>query len=650
MPALDRYIPPVPQEFDTAAANGLDAGSGFKLEFFASGTTTPKDTYSDKNRNTPNSNPVVADSAGRFGSIFMGTGSYRVVLKDADDVTIWTRDDVAGGYATEVSEALASANVTGFLGAIGSYDLVANHADGPTAADTAYAAGVPLYVKNGETAYLTCDPTNGDDIQQMFEWFSSCKKDEGGTFYILLADGEHEVSTGILMERPGLTIDFRASGSPDAVTATAITSALVVDTTYRATVTVSTALPDQVIVGSPIGMQNIQGDNDALAFNGGQVVQSIAGDRLSFTYDFFSPAGAPTDPSALDNTAINGMTPNQVLCPQAWLVCDENGWDGGTQEGFIALRGGAKCAIQDIGFVFDGTAAGDDHMIAVRDTGSFIHIVQDCVFAGAGDKVIRQTFGAGSFINRSCIGGAFKARVAIDLAVGCSGTVVRCSLGGFSNQICNVGASSGISFTSCCGGASTTGIQIPNSGAGAGVLYSLSQFGHCVSGLYAQNGCINVTENAASILTGMTHAQRSVDDAGKIVGEATFSNNTNNITVDNTTYTPTLSNTTNIDSSTAVQCRYQKRDRKIYVFGRVSVTPTAASNTLTELGISLPVASNFADTKDLVGNAAAHQLSAAGSVVMDLIADTTNDRALLSFYSASTSAHTIHFRFEYQVI
>jgi len=89
---MTRFINPVQSAFDT---NG-DPVSGAKLYFYAAGTTTPKTTYSDNALTTANTNPVVADSAGRFGDIHLDTsqGMYKVVLKDAVDVTIWTRDNL----------------------------------------------------------------------------------------------------------------------------------------------------------------------------------------------------------------------------------------------------------------------------------------------------------------------------------------------------------------------------------------------------------------------------------------------------------------------------------------------------------------------------------------------------------------------------
>ncbi len=59
---------------------------GAKLYFFETGTNTPKDTYLDEALTTPNTNPVIADSQGQFGSIFM-SGIYRVRLDSKNDVT-----------------------------------------------------------------------------------------------------------------------------------------------------------------------------------------------------------------------------------------------------------------------------------------------------------------------------------------------------------------------------------------------------------------------------------------------------------------------------------------------------------------------------------------------------------------------------------
>ena len=60
--------------------------SGAQLFFYSVGTSTKKNTYSDSAKTIANANPVVADSGGRFGDIFMLTDEqYKVVLALSGD-------------------------------------------------------------------------------------------------------------------------------------------------------------------------------------------------------------------------------------------------------------------------------------------------------------------------------------------------------------------------------------------------------------------------------------------------------------------------------------------------------------------------------------------------------------------------------------
>jgi hypothetical protein len=88
--------------------------SGWKVSFYASGTTTRKDTFSDASLSTANTNPVVANSAGRFGDIFYESGTYKVVLTDENDVEKWTADPVEGaiGASGAVDEITSAYTVT----------------------------------------------------------------------------------------------------------------------------------------------------------------------------------------------------------------------------------------------------------------------------------------------------------------------------------------------------------------------------------------------------------------------------------------------------------------------------------------------------------------------------------------------------------
>lgn len=92
---------------------GLPYSGGF-LYFYASTTSTPQNTYSDSTLTTPNANPVVLDSAGRAGAIFLSNLAYKVVLKDSNSNIIWTQDPVStSDYSGVAQFTISSGNPNG---------------------------------------------------------------------------------------------------------------------------------------------------------------------------------------------------------------------------------------------------------------------------------------------------------------------------------------------------------------------------------------------------------------------------------------------------------------------------------------------------------------------------------------------------------
>jgi hypothetical protein len=64
-----------------------------KAYFYATGTTTPQDTYSDSTLETEHDHPVVADTAGRFPAIYLDPLlAYKVVITTASGVEIYEAD------------------------------------------------------------------------------------------------------------------------------------------------------------------------------------------------------------------------------------------------------------------------------------------------------------------------------------------------------------------------------------------------------------------------------------------------------------------------------------------------------------------------------------------------------------------------------
>lgn len=83
-------MPPGKQQYFAASGAPLTGG---KLYTYAAGTSSPLSTYSDKAGVTPNTNPVILDARGE-ASIFWGPAGYKAVLKDVNDVLIWTQDNL----------------------------------------------------------------------------------------------------------------------------------------------------------------------------------------------------------------------------------------------------------------------------------------------------------------------------------------------------------------------------------------------------------------------------------------------------------------------------------------------------------------------------------------------------------------------------
>ncbi len=99
-----RFTLPITEVQNSSGA----VGGGWKLEFFITGTPTPLDNYSDNALAIANDNPIIADSGGRFGNIFLKDAEYKVTLSDANDVQIWSADPVHGGDSTDLVTATGS--------------------------------------------------------------------------------------------------------------------------------------------------------------------------------------------------------------------------------------------------------------------------------------------------------------------------------------------------------------------------------------------------------------------------------------------------------------------------------------------------------------------------------------------------------------
>lgn len=86
-----QFIPVIkPQFFDD---DGVVLALG-KIGTYIAGTSTQTATYSDRDGNTANTNPVVLDASGRADIFLDSSIRYKFIVMDADDVPLYTVDDV----------------------------------------------------------------------------------------------------------------------------------------------------------------------------------------------------------------------------------------------------------------------------------------------------------------------------------------------------------------------------------------------------------------------------------------------------------------------------------------------------------------------------------------------------------------------------
>lgn len=189
---------------------------GAKAYFYAAGTATPLSVYTEYTLTTPHSNPVVADGDGRFAAIYYDPAQdYKVVLKNASDVEIYTQNYAASALSTaevgaalyprttaEISAGVTPTNYQYEPGDVRRYGAVGDGVtDDTTAIQNALSIDAPMLFYDG--TYLCNNLTQTHDFQRIYS--------NGEVVLKKNANGDHFTSSGDNVELNG--IGFRGDAS-----------------------------------------------------------------------------------------------------------------------------------------------------------------------------------------------------------------------------------------------------------------------------------------------------------------------------------------------------------------------------------------------------------------------------------------------------
>jgi hypothetical protein len=128
-------------------------------------------------------------------------------------------------------------------------------------------------------------------------------------------------------------------------------------------------------------------------------------------------------------------------------------------------------------------------------------------------------------------------------------------------------------------------------------------------------------------------------------GRLTAASGNNIPTLASGTYTPTLTSVANVASSSASVCQFMRVGDVVTVSGKITIQATALL-TSTQIGISLPVASAFANDFQCGGTGAPVGVNSSGPIY----ADATNARAEFNYISADMTSRAFHFSFTYRLV
>lgn len=180
------YLTPISSIFQFFSDTGVVL-SGGKISTYLGGTSTPQATYTDITGSTPNSNPIILNSAGRLPNVEVwqpGGVSLKVIVTDANNVQVGPVFDQLSGINDPSGLLAPFSNPASGSGA----DLVANAMRSYDLFSSVRASNVPSF-QAGQT--LIVDVQGGssvnDGIGGLFYWNASSTATDDGQNVLKLA-------------------------------------------------------------------------------------------------------------------------------------------------------------------------------------------------------------------------------------------------------------------------------------------------------------------------------------------------------------------------------------------------------------------------------------------------------------------------------
>lgn len=368
-----------------------------------------------------------------------------------------------------------------------------------------------------------------------------------------------------------------------------------------------------------------------------------------------------TDLTTTGNTILGNASADTLNVGAGGIVKDAS---GNTTLGGILLHQAGSVgapAITPVGDANTGLWAPAADTYALSAGGVEVWRAISTAFHPGGDATLSLGLAAKRY-TIGYMGAVSDGALATNELVGSAGTVARYGAGSVWTQLllyANNAARIRIG---------TTGDLTPEADAAQGCGSATKRFLLCsaqtfADGAYATGGFVGSSGTTArygygsgwtdvAIGPGGTDRLHVVSD-GRVYGSALHNNagavtGTVNQYIASGTYTPTLTNTTNITSSTAYGCQWTRVGNVVTVSGKFDQNVTSASGTV--MGLSLPIASNLTATEQCAGLGMRDLVSGGSNPSVSIRADAANDRAEVWYAPPAGGVQTIIFYLMYLIL